>query len=98
MKKSLRNASTHRFVILHEGSVDNVRQSKYIEHYDQNDFSNELVTTLQVVRSALFYFVEMISINEYQKKNASNVVSVPLVVPSHHSIRGENKLDIDDEV
>jgi len=98
VKKSLRNASTHRFVILHEGSVDNVRQSKYIEHYDQNDFSNELVTTLQVVRSALFYFVEMISINEYQKKNASNVVSVPLVVPSHHSIRGENKLDIDDEV
>jgi len=95
IKKTLRNSSTHRFVILHEGGVGSVRQSNFIEHYDQDDFNNELVTTLQVVRSALFYFVEMISINEYKKINAENVASVPLVVPSHSWVSGEGKFDLD---
>lgn len=88
-KKSLRNASTHRFVILHEMGDSGDRKSKFIEHFNQNMFKDELITTLQVVRSALFYFIELVNMNELQKKRGSDGILMPLTVPSHHSVKGE---------
>lgn len=89
IKKELRNASTHRFVILHEGMLGDSRESDCIEHYVQDDFMYELISTLRTVRSALFYFVEMISINEFGKKKDGNL-SAALWVPGHHHIRGDD--------
>lgn len=88
IKKKLRHASTHRFAVLHEMGSKNHRKCQFIEHYDLNEFKNELISTLQVVRSSLFYFMEMVRINEYFK-NQEVGLKVPLDVPSHHYIRGE---------
>lgn len=88
-KKIIRNASTHRFVILHEMGDSGERGSEFIAHFNQSIFQEELISTLQLVRSALFYFVEMVKIKEQLKKKDSKGISLPLTVPSHHSIKGE---------
>lgn len=87
LKRSIRNSSTHRFTILHD-MMGEYRECKYIEHYRISEFKYELIDTLQVVRSALFYFVEMIGTNEYFKKQKAPRLC-HLNVPSHHFVRGE---------
>lgn len=69
VKKSLRNAATHRFVVLHKTSVEKVRKNKYIDHYTLDTIRSELISTLKMVRSTLLYFVEMIAIHEAQVKD-----------------------------
>lgn len=87
---SLRNASTHRFVVLHDmGDIKETAQ-QVIEHYDINDFVRSLIETLRVVRSALLYFVEMIAYTEDIKHRNSKGLVGHLEVPSHHYIRGSD--------
>ncbi|MBW2567849.1 MAG: hypothetical protein JRD93_00375 [Deltaproteobacteria bacterium] len=69
VKKTLRNAATHRFVVLHKTSIEKNRKNKYIEHYTLSTIRRELISTLKMVRSALLYFVEMIAIHEVQNKD-----------------------------
>ncbi len=64
------------------------RKSEFIEHYNHEWFKDELIATLQLVRSALFYFIEMVTIKEHQEKGGDGFL-MPLTVPSHHYIRGE---------
>jgi len=87
-KKSLRNSSTHRFVVLHDMGND-ARSSRHVEHYDQDEFESQTLQSLQLVRSALLYFIEMVAFREAQYEPEGGFVG-SLLVPSHHSIRGED--------
>lgn len=79
-KKSLRNAATHRFIVLHKSEVGNGRKNKHIVHYTVDGIQKELISTLKTVRSALFYLVEMIAIHETLLKSEGNS-TLPMDVP-----------------
>jgi len=89
-KRTLRNESTHRFVILHDMGSSGSRESRYVKHFNVEDFKEQTISALRLVRSALFYFVEMITIHESQLEREEGL-SVPLEVPPHHWIRGEEE-------
>jgi tetratricopeptide (TPR) repeat protein len=91
-KKAYRNSSTHRFTILHDIGCDPSRVSAHIEHCALGEFQTLMIESLQLARAALLYFVEMISIHE-SRRVSDPTKMVPLDVPSHHFIRGE---DIED--
>jgi len=93
-KKAYRNSSTHRFMILHDIGCNPSRVSAHIEHCALGEFQTLLIESLQLARAALLYFVEMISIHE-SRKVSDPTKMVPLDVPSHHFIRGE---DIEDSL
>jgi tetratricopeptide (TPR) repeat protein len=87
-KRSLRNTSTHRFVVLHDPYSDRYRASESVEHHEYSSFAGETIETLKVVRSAILYLAELISVRERRKSGESKGVNVPLVVPTHHEIWG----------
>jgi hypothetical protein len=62
----------------------------HIEHCEVSDFKSDLIESLQLGRAAMLYFVEMISINE-RANTASPEKRLPISVPSHHYIRGEDE-------
>lgn len=80
VKKSLRNAATHRFIVLHKSEVGNGRKNKHIVHYTADTIRNELISTLKTVRAALFYLVEMIAIHETLLKSEGKS-ALPMDVP-----------------
>lgn len=89
---SLRNASTHRFVVLHDfGGNSRARQSKSVEHYPIEEFADSLIDTLKVVRSSLMYYFEFVAISESIKNQNNSGFVGQLDVPSHHYIRGEDE-------
>jgi tetratricopeptide (TPR) repeat protein len=91
-KKRLRNASTHRFAVLHDLGKKHIRECKSaIEHYDVEDFEIQLIETLQLTRAVLFYFVEMIRIRE-KRLGQDGILKVQLTVPDHDWIRGEDNI------
>jgi tetratricopeptide (TPR) repeat protein len=88
-KKSLRHSSTHRFTVLHDLGCNPSRESVHVEHCEISDFKTHLIESLQLARAAVLYFVEMVSIAE--SSNASSPgKTVPINVPTHHRIRGED--------
>jgi hypothetical protein len=89
-KKTYRHSSTHQFTILHDLGCEPNRQSAYIAHCNIDKFKSLLLESLQLVRSAILYFVEMTQIGESYKKNNSGKTA-PMIVPSHHWVRGEDK-------
>jgi hypothetical protein len=89
-KRTLRNKSTHQFVILHDMGSMGSRESLYTEHFNVDDFKIQTISALKLVRAALFYFVEMITIHE-ERLESEEGSSVSLEVPSHHWIRGEDE-------
>lgn len=86
-KRTLRNSSTHSFVVLHDEGIS-ARFSKHVKHFDETDFHSQTIESLQLARSALFYFVEMIELSETRKASEPGKTG-ELHVPSHHWIRGE---------
>lgn len=84
-KRKLRNASTHRFIILHDISRATASKVNVIERYDAEDFQRHLIETLQLVRAALIYFVDAIADRE-MRVPAEQVIT--LDVPDHDWIRG----------
>jgi tetratricopeptide (TPR) repeat protein len=93
-KKNYRNASTHRFTVLHDLGCHPSQDSVFVEHCPLEDFQSLTVESLQLTRAALLYFVEMISIQE-SIRVPDNTRMIPLNVPSHHVIRGEDKEESD---
>lgn len=88
-KRTVRNASTHRFVVVHGLGSSSSRASKYIKHFGAEDFKTQTVSALKLVRAALFYFVEMVAVHEAWLEREEGF-AVPLEVPPHHWIRGED--------
>ncbi len=51
-QKDLRNAGSHRFVVLHDfGDPSRARQAPEVEHLNHSDFVEEALGTLRVARS-----------------------------------------------
>jgi tetratricopeptide (TPR) repeat protein len=84
-KKAYRNSSTHRFTVLHDIACKPSRKSDHVEHCKSDEFEAHLIESLQLARAALLYFVEMVSIEEHRAPGNR----MPIFVPSHHSIRGD---------
>lgn len=84
-KRKARNASTHRFTVLHD-MAGSYRANPAIEHVDFDAFWNETIETLQAVRAAILYFVEIVAIREHRNKPAGK--TAPLHLVAHHRIRG----------
>ncbi len=92
-KKAYRHSSTHRFTILHDLGCESSRNSPYVEHCTVDHFKSHLIESLQLSRAALLHFVEMVAIGEGEKK-ARFGKAVPIDVPSHHWIRGEEESEL----
>lgn len=84
-KRRLRNASTHRFVILHDISPATAPDVGIIERYDADEFRRHLIETLQLVRAALIYFVEAVADRE-KRTPVERVLTMD--VPDHDWVRG----------
>jgi len=91
-KKAYRHSSTHRFTVLHDLGCNPSRKSAHVQHCEIADFKSHLIESLQLARAAVLYFVEMISIAE-MANTASPPKKLPIRIPSHHYIRGEDDHD-----
>lgn len=88
LQKDLRNAGTHRFVVLHDfGDLAHSRQAAEIEHHRWESFEQEALNALRVARSAIQMLV--FAISQHEQRLAQQVVGKvgQLFVPDHDWIR-----------
>jgi hypothetical protein len=91
-QKDLRNAGTHRFVVLHDlGDPDQSRQASEIEHHRREQFTQRVLHALRVARSAIQMLALSISQHErgLEQRRVSFIGS--LIVPDHDWIRGRGE-------
>lgn len=87
--KSYRNASTHRFTVLHDfGKQERKSPSLAVDHQDIMEFERMTLDSLKLARSAIFYFVDMIMFAEASRPKRGDGITVPMSVPDHAYIRG----------
>lgn len=85
-QKNLRNAGTHRFVVLHGlGDPANSRQTPEVEHHHREQFAQEVLRALRVARSAIQMLA--LAILQHERSLTRRAVGA-LVVPDHDWIRG----------
>lgn len=88
-QKDLRNAGTHRFVVLHDfGDPAHSRQAPEIERHERELFTLEVLRALRVARSAIQMLALSISQNEQGLARRATGIVGSLVVPDHDWIRG----------
>lgn len=93
-QKNLRNAGTHRFVVLHDfGDPAHSRQTPEIERHRREPFTQEALRALRVARSAIQMLALSISQHEQGLARRATGIVGSLVVPDHDWIRGR-----DDEI
>ncbi len=87
--KDLRNAGTHRFVVLHDlGDPKGARDAPEVEHHDRDRYAREVLRALRVARSAVQMLA--LAIRQHEdglKQRASGMVGT-LHVPDHDWMRG----------
>jgi hypothetical protein len=87
-KKSLRDAGTHRALVLHDLAKIPSRESRYVTHEDESEFQRNVLETLRLARASLIYLIEGLAwSSRYQEQKHSFLGT--LLVPSHHWVRGE---------
>lgn len=90
-QKDLRNAGTHRFVVLHDiGDPANSRQAPEIEHHRREPFTQEVLRALRVARSAIQMLALSISQHEQGLAQRTGGLVGSLIVPDHDWIRGRD--------
>ncbi|UPT55164.1 LA2681 family HEPN domain-containing protein [Dickeya zeae] len=88
-QKDLRNAGTHRFVVLHDlGDPAQSRQTPEIEHHRREAFTQEALRALRVARSAIQMLTLSISQHEESLAQQTDRPIGLLPVPDHDWIRG----------
>jgi hypothetical protein len=88
-QKNLRNAGTHRFVVLHDiGDPVNSGQAPEIEHHRREQFTQEVLRALRVARSAIQMLALSISQHEQGLAQRTDGLVGSLIVPDHDWIRG----------
>ncbi|MCK9463918.1 MAG: LA2681 family HEPN domain-containing protein [Proteobacteria bacterium] len=88
-QKELRNAGTHRFVVLHDlGDPSDGRQAPEVERYLQEPFVEEVLRALRVARSAIQMLSLAIKQRERRMLQKTGGPIGELVVPDHDWIRG----------
>ncbi|MBX9613486.1 MAG: hypothetical protein K2X51_17860 [Burkholderiales bacterium] len=87
-QKDLRNAGTHRFVVLHDlGDPAHSRLAPEIEHHRREPFTQGVLRALRVARSAIQMLALSISQHEQGLEQRTSGVVGSLVVPDHDWIR-----------
>ncbi|ASJ84965.1 LA2681 family HEPN domain-containing protein [Pseudomonas aeruginosa] len=90
-QKDLRNAGTHRFVVLHDiGDPAHSRQAPEIEHHRREPFTQEVLRALRVARSAIQMLALSISQHEQGLAQRTGGLVGSLIVPDHDWIRGRD--------
>lgn len=91
-QKDLRNAGTHRFVVLHDlGDPTQSRQAPEIEHHRREPFTQEALRALRVARSAIQMLA--LSIAQYEQSLARerpDLIGYTMLVPDHDRVRGRD--------
>ena len=90
-QKDLRNAGTHRFVVLHDfGDPAQSRQAPEVEHHRRESFTQEVLRALRVARSAIQMLA--LSISQHEQVLALRVDGVigSMLVPDHDWVRGRS--------
>ena len=91
-QKELRNAGTHRFVVLHDlADPEAGRQGPEIEHHRQGQFVEEVVRALRVARSAIQMLALAITQHERALRQGAGGRLGTMVVPDHDWIRGRGE-------
>lgn len=88
-QKELRNAGTHRFIVLHDmGSLEHSRQALEIEHHDLDRFTEESICALRITRSTIQTLA--LAITQYASllNRSTDHLTYTLFVPDHDWIRG----------
>lgn len=88
-QKDLRNAGTHRFVVLHDlGDPRHSRKALEIERYQREHFAEEALRALRIARSAIQMLALAISqYEEYLNQKMTGTIG-SIDVPDHDWIRG----------
>lgn len=90
-QKDLRNAGTHRFVVLHDfGDPTHSRQAPEIERHRREQFTQEALRALRVARSAIQMLALSISQHEQGLSQRTAGFVGSLIVPDHDWIRGRD--------
>lgn len=88
-QKDLRNAGTHRFVVLHDiGDPADSRKAAEVEHHPRDGFSDEVLRALRVARSAIQMLALAITQHERVLAQAADGLIGTMHVPDHDWIRG----------
>ncbi len=89
-QRDLRNAGTHRFVVLHDGHGErSARDAPEIERYGVEAFEREVLDGLRVARSAIQAVTFAIRQREMALRREHKGMLGTLVVPDHGWVRGE---------
>lgn len=89
-KRNMRDAGTHRALVMHDLSMHGCRQSRYVEHVDQNIFQRVVLETIRLARASLIYAVEAIAIREARERSKFKYLA-QLNIPHHDWVRGEDE-------
>ncbi len=90
-QRTLRNAGTHRFVVLHdEGGEKNAREAPEVERHACSQFESEVTNALRVSRSAIQVLAFAIRQYEYALRRDIEGPVGSLHVPDHDWIRGSD--------
>lgn len=95
-KKSLRDAGTHRALVLHDLAKEPSRESAYVTHEDETEFHRAVLETLRLARASLLYLVEGLELSAARQEQQHPFLGT-LFVPPHHWIRGEDDEGANDE-
>lgn len=88
-QKELRNAGTHRFIVLHDmGNLEHSRQAPEIEHHDLGEFTEEIIRMLRLTRSAIQTLALAITQYESLLNRSTDGLTYTLFVPDHDWTRG----------
>ena len=91
-QKDLRNAGTHRFVVLHGiGDPADSRKAAEVEHHPRDGFSDEVLRALRVARSAIQMLALAITQHERVLAKAADGFIGAMHVPDHDWIRGREE-------
>lgn len=91
-QKDLRNAGTHRFVVLHDlDDPADSRKADEVEHHPRDGFSDEVLRALRVARSAIQMLALAITQHERVLKQAADGFIGTMHVLDHDWIRGRKE-------
>ena len=91
-QKNLRNAGTHRFVVLHDlGDPARSRHAPEVEHHRREQFTQEALRALRVARSSIQMLALAILQHERCLVQRTGGLVGTLVVPDHDWIRGREE-------
>lgn len=89
--KNLRNAGTHRFVVLHDlGDITQCREAAEVEHHDFDGFTATALAALRVARSAIQMLALAIGEQEELLSKSKEGLIGTLEVFDHDWIRGRD--------